>query len=96
LINSKAYHDQKASFDPKKAPPKKDFFEKITFPHIFGPVLLSTCSGKSIINDFQDLQKRFCSLFSDLSNLARMKFLTKLILLSIHDLCIEVGGTAKL
>jgi hypothetical protein len=41
-MDSKGYHDQKASFGPKKAPQKYDFFEKLTFPHFFSPVLLST------------------------------------------------------
>jgi hypothetical protein len=55
-MDSKGYHDQKASFGPKKAPQQYDFFEKLTFPHFFGPVLSSTTHTLQII---QNKRKKF-------------------------------------
>jgi hypothetical protein len=34
-MDSKGYHDQKASFGSKKSPQKYDFFEKIDFSLLF-------------------------------------------------------------
>jgi hypothetical protein len=53
LMDSKGYHDQKASYDEKKAgsPKIRLLKKKSTFPHFFSPVFLSNSRTLQILQN---------------------------------------------
>ncbi len=50
-MDSKGYHDQKASLSKKNAPQKYEFLDKLTFPHFFRSCLLSTACLLQIVQN---------------------------------------------